>query len=317
MSLQVRFVEPKGNLVRDCPGTKAHVCCGYKTIDVVEGCPLFCSYCILRTYLNGEGITVVRDIGYIKAQIEQAMEKEKVHILRFGTGELSDSLALDRKYRIHEDLLGFFGERAKAILELKSKFAQVDHLLPFLNPYVVVSFSLAPWRIVKEEEKRTSPVEKRLRALRRVQERGSFVGLHFDPVVIYEGFERDYERLIDLVAKEVDLKRVIWVSLGLLRFPSKLFYLLLLEQRRTLLEAEFVRGEDGKVRYLKRERVRVYRFLNELLKSKEQSLFVYLCMERADVWRLALGQALQTTEDLMCLFDRRIRSLYGGLNEIC
>jgi len=314
--LQLHFAEPKGHLVRDCPGTKAHICCGLKTIDIVEGCPLFCNYCILRTYLNKAGITLVRDMEYVKEEIRKAIEREACHILRFCTGELSDSLALDRKYRIHGELVGFFGETKRAILEMKSKWAQVDHLLPVINPYVVVSFSIAPWRIVKEEEKRTSPIEKRLRALRRVQERGCFVGLHFDPIVIYDGFEKDYERLLDLVALSIDLKRVIWVSLGLLRFPPDLFFLLLLERRSTLLQGEFIRGEDGKVRYLKRERIRVYRFLYELLRSKEETLFVYLCMERADVWRQALDIRLEAGEDLMCLFDRRIKSIHGGFHEV-
>jgi spore photoproduct lyase len=253
---------------------------------------------------------------YVKEEIRKAIEREACHILRFCTGELSDSLALDRKYRIHGELVGFFGETKRAILEMKSKWAQVDHLLPVINPYVVVSFSIAPWRIVKEEEKRTSPIEKRLRALRRVQERGCFVGLHFDPIVIYDGFEKDYERLLDLVALSIDLKRVIWVSLGLLRFPPDLFFLLLLERRSTLLQGEFIRGEDGKVRYLKRERIRVYRFLYELLRSKEETLFVYLCMERADVWRQALDIRLEAGEDLMCLFDRRIKSIHGGFHEV-
>ncbi len=63
MGLQpIEFVETKGDIVRNCPGTKHHICCGYKTIDLVEGCILSCSYCILKEYITllsayeGQGI---------------------------------------------------------------------------------------------------------------------------------------------------------------------------------------------------------------------------------------------------------------------
>ena len=54
--------------------------------------------------------------------------------------------------------------------------------------------------------------------LRQAQELGCFVGIHLDPVIIYDGFEADYRSLIDDIAGTVDLKRTIWISMGLLRF---------------------------------------------------------------------------------------------------
>ncbi|HBA53599.1 MAG TPA: radical SAM protein, partial [Syntrophorhabdus aromaticivorans] len=86
---KVTFVEARGNVVRDCPGTRNHICCGYKTIDLVEGCILSCSYCILKAYINAPDIKITKDIDPILSQINEAIEAEKTHILRFGTGELS------------------------------------------------------------------------------------------------------------------------------------------------------------------------------------------------------------------------------------
>lgn len=310
-SMKVEFVEPRGNVVRRCPGTKKHICCGLLTIDLIEGCPLFCSYCILRDYLNGEGIRVVKDISFVIDQIEKEIEGEKEHIPRFCTGELSDSLALDRALKINIPLLRFFGERKKAILELKSKWAYVDHLLPYLNRYVVISFSLAPQKIIDEEEKRTSSLKRRLLASKKLVERGFYVGFHFDPIVIYPGFEKDYYYVIEDISRMVDLKRVIWVSLGTLRFPPKMFERVLLEGRKNLLLGEFIRGEDGKYRYLKAERIRAYKLIYEMLKEKEETLFIYLCMERADVWKEITGEEMKDDSDLIRKFDSRIREFYG------
>jgi spore photoproduct lyase len=273
---------------------------------------LSCSYCILRGYLNAPHIKVHDDLAYILAQVEEAVDEQNNHVLRFGTGELGDSLALERELGLHRPLIQFFGEKKRAILELKSKWASIRPVQDVLNPYTVVSFSLAPSRIIAQEEKRTSPLHKRLNVLRQVQDLGGFVGLHFDPIIIYPGFERDYYYLIEDISSMLDLKRVIWVSMGLLRFMPKLYTLFLLEGRRNLLHGEFIRGEDGKYRYIKAERIRVYKMLYELLKSKESALFIYLCMERPDVWREATGVDVATTEGLVALFDGRVKKFYGG-----
>jgi spore photoproduct lyase len=312
LSLQkVEFVEAKGSLVRDCPGTKHHICCGYKTIDLVEGCPLSCSYCIMQAYLNRPNIRAIDNTDYVIAQIEDAIAGEKNHILRFGTGELSDSLAMDRRLRLNKPIVEYFGTKKKAILELKSKWASIDHLMDCLNPYTVISFSVSPQQLINKEEKRTSPLHKRLKTAKKAQDKGLFVGLHFDPIVIYDGFETDYRYLIEDIGRILDPTRIIWISLGLLRFPPKLFDRFMERERANLLSGEFIRGEDGKYRYIKNERIRVYRMIYDGLKSIHRDLFVYFCMERSDIWREVAGVDIMNNEDLMKLFDKRVRDLYG------
>ncbi|MHB8109545.1 MAG: SPL family radical SAM protein [Syntrophorhabdaceae bacterium] len=313
MSLQkVEFVETPGDIVRRCPGTKRHICCGYQTIDLVEGCVLSCSYCILKAYLREDIIKISRDPQKVIAELDRVIDSPSVHIPRFGTGELSDSLAIDRRYELNRFLVEYFGNKQKAILELKSKWADFNHLIPYLNPYTVISFSISPQRFIDAEEKRTSPVRKRLKAARLAQEKGCFVGLHLDPIVIYDGFERDYRYLIEDIGRILDPEKIIWISMGTLRFPPALYGLLVERKRKYLLTGEFIRGEDGKYRYIKPERIRIYRMLYKLLKNIHNGLFIYLCMERADVWKEALNLELKDNEDLMDLFDMRIHTLYGG-----
>jgi len=267
----------------------------------------------MKAYLNRPNIHVTKDIPYVLSQIEEAINAEDRHILRFGTGELSDSLALDRKLGLNRPIVEFFGAKKHALLELKSKWAHIDHLAPYLNPFTVISFSVSPQRLIDAEEKRTSPLYKRLRAAKKAQDLGSFVGLHFDPVVIYEGFEKDYQYLIDDIGRILDPEKIIWISLGLLRFPPKLYDHFLAHKRRNLLYGEFIRGEDGKYRYIKNERIAVYRMLYQQLKAIREDLFVYLCMERDDVWREVTGVEIDGNEALINLFDKRIRVMFGGL----
>ncbi len=313
MSLQkVSFEDAKGSLVRNCPGTKNHVCCGYRTIDLIEGCVLSCSYCILKYYINFDRIKIHDDVPYIVSQLDESIERENNHILRFGTGELSDSLALDRKYRLNKPLIEYFGHKKKALLELKSKWASIDHIASHLNLYTIISFSVAPQRSIDREEKRTSPLWRRLRTARKAQDLGCFIALHCDPIIIYDGFEKDYAYLIEDIGRILDPKKIIWISLGLLRFPSKLLDHFIREERKNLLYGEFIRGEDGKYRYIKRERIKIYGMLYRMLKGIDDSLFVYLCMERPDVWEGVTGKRLDNSEALIGLFDKRIKTLYGG-----
>ena len=265
----------------------------------------------MQAYLNRPNISAIDDTGYVIAQLDEAIDAEKDHVLRFGTGELSDSLAMDRRLKLNRPIIEYFGTKKKAILELKSKWASIDHLSDCLNPYTVISFSVSPQRFIDREERRTSPLYKRLRTAVKAQNKGLFVGLHFDPIVIYDGFEKDYQYLIDDIGRMLDPGRIIWISLGLLRFPPKLFDRFLEQGRANLLSGEFIRGEDGKYRYIKNERIRVYRMLYDGLKSVHRDLFLYFCMERSDIWREVTGMDIINNEGLIKLFDRRVRDLYG------
>lgn len=309
---KIELKEIETDAVRACPGTKNHICCGYKTIDLIEGCLLSCSYCILKHYLKSHEIRINTNIKSIISQIDKTIEDDKHHIWRFGTGELSDSLVFDRKYRLNQPLMDYFGEKKKALFELKSKWAQIDHLKPFLNRFIVVSFSLAPQNIIEREERKSSPLYKRLKALKKAQDSGCYVGLHLDPIIIYDGFEKDYYYLVEDIGRIIDLERVLWISLGLLRFPPKMLDIFIKEKRKNLLYGEFTRGEDGKYRYIKSERIRVYKMVYDLLKNKNSDLFIYLCMEREDVWRESTGLIVRDTEELISFFDKRIRDFYGG-----
>jgi hypothetical protein len=70
-----------------------------------------------------------------------------------GTGELSDSLALDSVFPISPILISFFAQRDHAVLELKTKSAEVDHL-PHLDhrKRTIISWSLNPPEIIEGEE---------------------------------------------------------------------------------------------------------------------------------------------------------------------
>lgn len=100
--------------------------------------------------------------------------------------------------------------------------------------------------------------------------------------------------------------------MGLLRFAPALMDVFIRDRRSHLLQNEFIVGEDGKYRYPKRQRIGIYKMLYELFKAKEADLFVYLCMERSDVWKQVTGQTMDSSNDLFDRFDERIEQFYRG-----
>ena len=43
----------RGAFLKDCPGTRAYTCCGYKILHIGSFCQMDCTYCILQTYFLG------------------------------------------------------------------------------------------------------------------------------------------------------------------------------------------------------------------------------------------------------------------------
>ena len=55
-----------------------------------------CAYCILQAYLNKPWLTCFVNIEDMFLEMDQDWESDPHRLLRIGTGEFMDSLALDR-----------------------------------------------------------------------------------------------------------------------------------------------------------------------------------------------------------------------------
>ena len=61
----------RGMKVGRCPGSRGHLCCNYLTVNLYEGCPIGCSYCIMQSYLNFLPVTVNVDRRPMIREIER------------------------------------------------------------------------------------------------------------------------------------------------------------------------------------------------------------------------------------------------------
>jgi spore photoproduct lyase len=260
-----------------------------------------CSYCFLQEYLaNNPTLKVFTNVADLLREVAAVVDRQPWRQFRIGTGELSDSLALDPVLGFSGDLVPFFAERKNVLLELKTKSDCVDGLLA-LDPKdrVVVSWSLTPPEIVEREEHGTASFSARLAAARRVQMAGYKLGFHFDPLIESPGWEEGYRDIIAGIFSALDPRRVAWVSLGSLRLTPVLRATMRRRFPQTrLLSGEQVPCADGKWRTFQALRVKMYRALAGWLKQAAPQVPLYMCMETAPVWEKVFGRAPTCDKDV-------------------
>lgn len=275
----------KGSFLTDCPCSPGQVPCGYHIIDWGMGCPYKCGYCYLNYYQNIRGILIYSNLEDCFNEIDRIPCK-KSGTIRIGTGEFMDSLALEPLAPVSKMFVESFASRTGLILELKTKSANVSNLLKLKhNKKTVVSWTVNTGRILKNDEHGTPCISDRITAACKVQKKGYLIGLHFDPIVYYQGWEKEYKNLVEYIFSKVDSSLVAWASLGTFRYNIKLRSILDEHYKDTcLLEGEFITGDDGKIRYFRPIRRKIYNTMIDYLSDYLQTEKIYLCMESAQMW---------------------------------
>ena len=211
---------------------------------------------------------------------------------RIGTGEFTDSLAFDDHTAYSSYLIPFFKERKNLILELKTKVGRIDNCLK-QDPHdnVVISWSINTKRIAEKYEKGGASVQERIDAALRASERGYRIGFHFDPIVYYPGWEKEYKAIVeDMFSKEMIRKNTAWVSLGTLRYTPGLKQAAenRFEDNLIFYQGEFFLDTDGKLRYPRKLRIHMYNKMVEWIRSSDTKCWIYLCMEPSELWQKTL-----------------------------
>lgn len=291
----------KGEFLKKCPGSDGQVCCNYFVINFASNCPMDCSYCYLQDYLaQNPALKVFSNVDDLITEADRLLTRHRQLFFRIGTGEITDSLALEPYIGFAREIVPYFAEQANVLLELKTKSDCVDGLLD-LDPKdrVVVSWSMNPQRLIDRDEHGTASLSERLEAARRCQGAGYRLGFHFDPMIEYPGWEVDYQAMVERTFATVDWRRVSWLSLGVLRNTPGLKRTMRERFPRTeLLTGEQVLCPDGKFRYFQPLRVEMYRKMVAWIRQAAPTAKIYLCMESKEIWQQVFGFAPSCEKEL-------------------
>ena len=134
------------------------------------------------------------------------------------------------------------------------------------------------------------------------------MAFHFDPVILYDGCEEEYKKVIQSIFSYVSPDNIVWISIGTFRFIPALKSIIRNRFPDSKIPyGEFITGLDGKMRYFKPFRIDFYKKMVAWIKEIAPDVLVYFCMEDDEVWEKSPDLFRKTEADwLRCL----IRALY-------
>ncbi|MDH3359970.1 MAG: DNA photolyase, partial [Desulfobulbaceae bacterium] len=239
-----------GRFFKPCPATREYRCCDYQVLNIGMNCPMDCVYCILQAYLNNPHLSFFVNINDMLAEIKTALANEPDRFFRIGTGEFTDSLAIDRLTGLSRIMVEFMADKKQAVLELKTKSAVIGHLENLEHKgRTVVAWSLNSPAIMEREEIRTASLTQRLAAAAQCADWGYKLAFHFDPIIYHPGWQEGYSKTIKQLYATVPKEAIVWISMGALRFLPQLKNIAdnRFPKSRFFYE-EFVTGLDNKSR---------------------------------------------------------------------
>ncbi len=287
----------KGRFFKACPAGQIkqgieNVCCNYFVVNYASNCHMECSYCYLQSYLNFPYMIIYANSGDLLSELELILKQRPGELLRIGTGELADSLALDPLTSYSVPLVEFFAHQENGILEFKTKSNCVENILHLDHrAKTVVSWSISPRPIQQGEEHKTATLDERLQAASQCVQAGYPVAFHLDPLIFYPDWETDYAALIREIFEQIPASSIPWISIGSLRMTPRLKAIMRQRFGGSFLPlGELVPCEDGKLRYFKPIRVLMFQKVFDWIRARAPHTSVYTCMETPDVWTKVFHQ---------------------------
>ncbi len=290
-----------------CPvASPRTLCCNLQTLDAVDNCGYGCSYCSIQSFFDGKKITF--DEGFADKLKALRLDPQKTY--HIGTGQSSDSLMWGNSHGVLDALIDFANVNPNVIIELKTKSANVSHLLrerDRTSRNIICTWSLNTPTIIRHEEHGTATLEKRLAAARKVADAGYVVGFHFHPMVHYEHWQRDYRAIVESLSQNFTPEEVALVSMGTLTFIKPV----LREIRNRAIPGQILKmpmvDAAGKKSYPDDIKLSLFSHLYESFDdSWKREVFFYLCMENADLWEPVFGFEYNSNDE----FEAAMKAAY-------
>lgn len=280
------FRENPGTFLKPCPCTPGVLGCGYEVLHWAENCPFDCHYCALQSYFPHKFNVVFTNFHDCLEEVRRYL-KSNDKPKRIGTGEFTDSLALEFMLDTVPELVSIFAESRNAVFEIKTKSLNIEPLNGLTHKgRTVTAWSLNPDSVIREIEKKTPGLEARLEAAATSSKWGYALAFHFDPIVHIRNWKEEYGTVLESLFAAVPAQRIAWISLGTFRFPP--VFKNFLDARIpgcSLFSPEFELSSDGKYRYPIEIRREIYTFMHRTIRQYSPLPVVYLCMERNAVWK--------------------------------
>ena len=290
-----------------CPvASPRTLCCNLQTLDAVDNCGYGCSYCSIQSFFDGKQISF--DEGF--ADKLKTLELDPHKTYHIGTGQSSDSLMWGNSHGVLDGVIDFARSNPNVILELKTKSANVNHLLRAGAPKnIICTWSLNTPTLIRHEEHGTASLEKRLAAARKVADAGYVIGFHFHPIIHYDHWQKDYRAVIEQMTTQFSAEEVALVSMGTLTYIKSVMR----DIRKRAIPSQILKmpmvDADGKQSYPDDIKLSLFSHVYQSFpESWKTNVFFYLCMENQRFWKPVFGYEYASNAE----FEAAMKRAYLG-----
>jgi len=197
---------------------------GHYYFSHMLNCVYDCRYCFLQGMYRSSNYVLFVNYEDFAADIRQTVETQPDNVSYFYSGYDCDSLAFEPLSQFALYFLPLFRSLPNAVLELRTKSTQIRSLLnmePIEN--CIVAFSFTPSIISQALEHKVPSIEKRIDAIKKLQQKGWKVGLRFDPLIYDDNYIAYYDDLFKSIFNEINVDELHSVSMGVFRLPETYF----------------------------------------------------------------------------------------------
>lgn len=266
-------------------------------IYFAQNCPYDCRYCFLQCYGDHAVPVLFVNQDKILREVEDVLKSEPAPF--FHTGELADSLVFDRLSGFNRKLIRLFSKYPSGTLELRTKCVDVTEILRSKPiPNVILSWTFTPEEAVRLYEKGTPSLSSRIAAAKKCQEAGFNIGARLDPIIAFNGWKNGYKETIDEIMGSLSPEKIESFVLGVFRYHPALENIIRTRfPESDLVINEFVPCIDGKLRYFKPLRTRIYKEIIGMIRKQNKEMKISLCMETPEVWEAVMQDHRPKTKD--------------------
>ena len=268
---------------------ESNSCPNYWHFSPYGFCPYGCAYCYLAGTQGvrfSPTVKIFVNLPEILAEVDRMARRLGVPTA-FYLGKLQDGLALDRLTGYSRQMVPFFASHPLARLTLLTKSADVGNLLDLDHRgHSILSWTLNPGAVVEAFEPNTPALEERICAMEACAGTGYPVRAVVMPIIPLPEWETIYSEFLRHLLGRVRLARITLGSICSYPQAMRLTQQKLGPENSISSQLDRRRNgqSDGRSRFPRDLREKVYRHLLDLIQRLAPSLEVGLCLEEESMF---------------------------------
>ena len=196
--------------------------CNYY-FSYMYNCIFDCKYCFLQGLYSSANYVIFVNYEDFYNEIKKISDYNKQKNITLFSGYDCDSLAFESVSNFMSYLIKKISKHKNIELEIRTKSTYTKSFSKNIINNIIIAYTFTPEKFSNKYESGVPSINKRLTVLKKLSNLGWKLGIRFDPVVVYDGWQNDYKKLFSQVFNNVDIKNIHSISFGKLRFPESIY----------------------------------------------------------------------------------------------